>query len=128
MSSTVWFADLRVSSKENLLQKMIRLSETAGLEEVVRENDLTAIKMHFGERGGHAFIRPIFARQMVQRLKELGAKRFLTDSSTLYPGARQEAVSGVECAIQNGFAYAVVEAPVIMCDGLRGHSARRVPG
>lgn len=127
MSSTVWFADLRVSSDENLLEKMVRLADHAGLDQVIRPKDLTAVKLHFGERGGHAYIRPIFVRQMVARLKALGAKPFLTDSSTLYPGARTEAVSGMTCAIQNGFAYAVVEAPLIPCDGLRGHSARRVP-
>ena len=30
------------------------------------------------------------------------------------------------CAIENGFAYAVVNAPLIMSDGLRGHSSQRV--
>jgi len=36
-------------------------------------------------------------------------------------------VSALQCAVEHGFAYAVVDAPLIMCDGLRGHSARRVP-
>jgi len=64
---------------------------------------------------------------VVDRVKALGGKPFLTDSSTLYPGERKEAVSALTCAIENGFAYAVVNAPLLMCDGLRGHSARRVP-
>jgi len=60
-------------------------------------------------------------------IRTAGGKPFLTDSSTLYPGERKEAVSALSCGIENGFAYAVVGAPLIMCDGLRGHSARRVP-
>jgi uncharacterized Fe-S center protein len=63
---------------------------------------------------------------VVDKVRALGGKPFLTDSSTLYPGERKEAVSALSCAIEHGFAYAVVNAPLVMCDGLRGHSARRV--
>ncbi len=126
MASTVHFADLRAGLRENLHDKLERLLETAGLDEVVATGDLTAIKLHFGERGGHAYLRPTFVRRVVDRVRALGGKPFLTDSSTLYPGERKEAVSALTCAIENGFAYAVVNAPLLMCDGLRGHSARRV--
>ncbi len=130
MSSTVHFADLRAGLKENLHDKLERLLEAAGIDEVVTRGDLTAIKLHFGERGGHAYLRPTFVRRVVDRVKVLGGKPFLTDSSTLYPGERKEAVSALTCAIEHGFAYAVVNAPLVMCDGLRGHSSRRiaVPG
>ena len=127
MASTVFCTDLRAGPRENLHDKLERLLETAGLPEIVVRGDLTAVKMHFGERGGHAYIRPTFVRRVVDRVKALGGKPFLTDSSTLYPGERKEAVSALTCAIENGFAYAVVNAPLLMCDGLRGHSARRVP-
>jgi len=126
MASTVHFADLRAGLRENLHDKLERLLETAGLDEVVATGDLTAIKLHFGERGGHAYLRPTFVRRVVDQVRALGGKPFLTDSSTLYPGERKEAVSALTCAIENGFAYAVVNAPLLMCDGLRGHSARRV--
>ena len=127
MASTVHLADLRAGLKENLHDKLERLLDTAGLPDVVGRGDLTAIKLHFGEKGNHAFIRPIFARRVVEEIKKCGARPFLTDSSTLYPGERKEAVSALTCAIEHGFAYAVVNAPLVMCDGLRGHSARRVP-
>jgi uncharacterized Fe-S center protein len=127
MASTVFFTDLRAGPRENLHDKLERLLETAGLPEIVGGGDLTAVKLHFGERGGHAYIRPTFVRRVVDRVRALGGKPFLTDSSTLYPGERKEAVSALTCAIENGFAYAVVNAPLLMCDGLRGHSARRVP-
>jgi len=126
MASTVYLADMRAGSRENLFTKLERLLESAGIGDVISHGDLTAIKLHFGERGGHAYIRPTFVRRVVDRVKGLGGKPFLTDSSTLYPGERKEAVSALTCAIENGFAYAVVNAPLIMSDGLRGHSARRV--
>ncbi len=127
MASQVFMADMRAGTRENLHAKLLRLVDCCNLEGQVRAGDLVAIKLHFGEKGGHAYIRPTFVRKVVDRVRELGGKPFLTDSSTLYPGQRKEAVSALNCAIENGFAYAVVNAPLIMCDGLRGHSARRVP-
>jgi uncharacterized protein len=127
MPSTVFFADMRAGHRENLFDKLLRLLELAGVEQIAGRGDLVAIKVHFGEKGGHAYIRPTFVRKVVDRLKGLGARPFLTDSCTLYPGERKEAVSALACAIENGFAYAVAGAPLIMCDGLRGHDARRIP-
>lgn len=127
MASAVYFCDMRSGPNENLHDKLARLVEEAGLARVVGQGDLTAIKTHFGEKGGHAYVRPTFLRSIVDRLKGIGAHPFVTDSSTLYPGERKEAVSALRCGIENGLAYAVVGAPLIMCDGLRGHSARRVP-
>lgn len=126
MAAPVWFSDLRSGSRENLFDKLQRLLEAAGLPEMVNPGDLTAIKLHFGEKGGHAYIRPVFIRKVVEQVKAAGGKPFLTDSSTLYPGQRKEAVSALTCGIENGFAYAVVGAPLIMLDGLRGTSAKRV--
>lgn len=118
--STVYFADMRAGHKKNMFDKISRLLEVAGLAQTVSSGDLTAIKIHFGEKGNSAFIRPIFARRVVQDIKKHGAHPFLTDSSTLYPGERKEAVSALTCAIENGFGYACVEAPLIISDGLRG--------
>ncbi len=127
MAAHVWFADLRAGNRENLFDKLERLLECAELPQLVTRGDLTAIKLHFGEKGGHAYIRPVFIRKIVEQIRQAGGKPFLTDSSTLYPGERKEAVSALTCGLQNGFAYAVVEAPLIMSDGLRGTSSRRVP-
>ena len=127
MASQVFMADMRAGTRENLYTKLLRLLDSCAIEGQVRAGDLVAIKLHFGEKGGHAYIRPTFVRKVVDRVRELGGKPFLTDSSTLYPGQRKEAVSALNCAIENGFAYAVVNAPLIMSDGLRGHSSRRVP-
>jgi len=126
MAEQVYFADMRAGMRENLHTKLERLTVQAGLSNMIRDGELVAIKMHFGEKGGHAYIRPTFVRRIVDQVKGLGGKPFLTDSSTLYPGERKEAVSSLVCAIENGFAYAVVNAPLIMSDGLRGHSSRRV--
>jgi uncharacterized Fe-S center protein len=127
MKSKVYFIDLRTSFKDNLLVKIGRLVETAGLKEVISERDLTAVKLHFGEYGNTAFIRPVFIRKIVEMVKKAGGNPFLTDANTLYAGTRSDAASHLKTAIQNGFDYAVVEAPIVIADGLRGKSEITVP-
>ena len=124
--SNVYFADLRASPKENLPSKLARLMDSAGLKEVILPRELIAIKLHFGEKGNTAFIRPIFIRRIVECVRELGASPFLTDTNTLYAGTRGDSVAHINTAIENGFAYSVVNAPVIIADGIRGGSFSRV--
>lgn len=123
MKSTVFFSDMRTSKTANLFDKIGRILDQSGLAGVVNSGDLVAVKIHFGEKGNHAFIRPVFIRRVVEEIRKCGGLPFLTDSSTLYPGQRKNAVAALTCAVENGFADAVVGAPLIMCDGLRGDAA-----
>jgi hypothetical protein len=127
MRSKVYFIDLRATPKENFSAKLVRLVQTAGLKEVVAERDLVALKLHFGELGNTAFIRPVYLRQLVKAVRAAGGIPFLTDANTLYSGTRSDAASHLTTAIQNGFAYAVVDAPLVIADGLRGKSEVSVP-
>ncbi|NLB00024.1 MAG: DUF362 domain-containing protein, partial [Methanomicrobiales archaeon] len=117
----VYFASLRARSHhESKVAKIRRLFDAAGFGTAVRPGDLTAIKLHVGERGCDTYIHPLFARQVVDKVKERGAHPFLTDTATLYAGSRADAVRHTVTAIEHGFAYAVAAAPVIIADGLTG--------
>jgi len=118
--SKVYFADLRASVKENLPTTPVRLADMLGLDQIVPKRGLVAVKLHFGEKGNTAYVRPTFVRRIVERVKSLGACPFLTDSNTLYAGTRSDSVSHLNTAIENGFAFSVVDAPIIIADGLRG--------
>lgn len=121
-SSKVFFTDLRASAKQNLFDKLDELLSAVGLKARFLKGNLVAVKMHFGEKGNASFIRPVFVRRVVDRIKETGALPFLTDTSTLYVGTRGNSVAHIQTAVENGFAYAVVNAPLIMADGLRGEA------
>jgi uncharacterized Fe-S center protein len=122
MSSKVYFIDLRADIQNTFLSKLQRLLVASGLEDAVNARDLTAVKIHFGELGNTAFIRPVFLRSIVAAVKQAGGVPFLTDANTLYSGTRSDTPHHLTTAIQNGFAYAVVEAPLVIADGLRGKS------
>ncbi|MGQ9508071.1 MAG: DUF362 domain-containing protein [Thermodesulfobacteriota bacterium] len=126
MKSLVFFSDLKVEPKKTLFDKLDLLLEHGNLKQKIKKNDLVAIKLHFGERGNTAYIRPIFLRRIVERVKEYEGKPFLTDTNTLYLGSRSEAVSHLNTAYQHGFTDSVVGAPLLIADGLRGNSAVRV--
>jgi hypothetical protein len=127
MQSTVWFTDLSAPPGKSLLDKTGNLLRAAGLSERIEPGDLTAVKLHFGEKGNTAFLRPIFVRKVVEEIAAAGGKPFLTDTNTLYLGGRSNAVDHLRTAVTNGFAYAVADAPIVIADGLRGESAVPVP-
>jgi hypothetical protein len=126
MISPVFFSDLKLESGKTLLDKLDSLLDRADLKGKIREKDLVAIKLHFGEKGNTAYVRPIFLRRVVNRVKQFKGKPFLTDTNTLYTGARSEAVSHLNTAVENGFAESVIDAPILIADGLRGNSAVKV--
>ncbi|TDX52932.1 DUF362 domain-containing protein [Orenia marismortui] len=123
MASNVYFADIRTNSKSNnLLSKLSELFTKAGFLDLVDKDDLFAIKLHFGEEGNNAFIRPIFVRKIVEEIKKLEGKPFLTDANTLYSGSRSNSIDHLNTAIANGFGYSTVLAPLVIADGITGKS------
>ena len=127
MGSTVYFANARArTSKQNYIKKIRSLFESAGFGDLITKNNLTAIKVHFGERGSSSFVNPLFIRQVVDLIKEKGGKPFVTDTNTLYSGSRSNAVDHIRTAIEHGFNYAVIGAPIIIADGLKSQNIREV--
>jgi uncharacterized Fe-S center protein len=124
--STVYFAGLRASLKRNLFDKLNDLLKRTSLDTVFKRGHLVAVKLHFGEFGNTSYIRSVFVRSVVGRIKATGAKPFITDTNTLYVGTRGNSVSHIETAILNGFGFAAAGAPIIIADGLRGESKERV--
>ena len=112
---------------EELARKSRVLFEAAGLDKVADEGDLTAVKLHFGE-GGNTQPTPVpVVREIVASLAARGAKPFLTETSTLYRGSRQNAVDHTRMILEHGFTLEATGAPVVMLDGLLGESQVDVP-
>ena len=125
--SQVFFANLRTNPSENLLQKFRRLLVRAGYTKLDLNGKYVALKIHFGEMGNLAFMRPNYARVVVDLTKEMGGKPFLTDANTLYVGSRKNALDHLETAYENGFNPFVTGCHVIIADGLKGTDEALVP-
>lgn len=117
---------MRASQQGNLLQKLERMVKKAGIETIDFKDKFVAIKIHFGEMGNVAYIRPNYAAVIVRIIKELGGKPFLTDANTLYKGSRDNAIDHIHTAMVNGFNPIATGCDVIIADGLRGKDERIV--
>ncbi len=125
--SKVFFTDFRTVIGVSQLEKLRKLIMTAGISTIDFKDKFTAIKMHFGELGNCAYLRPNYVKVVADIIKELGGKPFLTDCNTLYPGSRRNAVEHLECAEQNGFNSVTTGCQIIIADGLRGADEIKLP-
>ena len=125
--SKVYFTDMHVTFDEPLPAKLKRLMRLAGFENIDFKGKFVAVKIHFGEPGNLAFLRPNYARVVCDYVKELGGRPFLTDCNTLYVGGRKNALDHLDSAYQNGFNPLVTGVHSIIADGLRGLDEHLVP-
>jgi uncharacterized protein len=105
-------------TSRNLLEEANKLYDTAGTFRGIEKGDLVAIKLHVGELGNPYYVQPFFVHEIVRRVKELGAKPFLTDSNTYYMAQRHNAYDHMNNALMNGFNM----APFIAADGLKSEN------
>ena len=125
--SKVFFTDFHADPSETLPQKLHRLMKRAGFEEIDFSNRFAAIKIHFGELGNLAYLRPQYAKVVADYVRELGGNVFLTDCNTLYVGSRKNALDHMDTAYLNGFSPLQTGCHVIIADGLKGTDEALVP-
>ncbi|MDR2699528.1 MAG: DUF362 domain-containing protein [Nitrososphaerota archaeon] len=111
-----WDAD------QNLILEAERLYDKAGTFSSIEKGDLVAVKLHVGEFGNPNYVQPFFVHHVVQKIREVGGKPFLTDSNTLYCAQRYNAYDHMQTALMNGFNI----APFIVADGLKSENSRMV--
>lgn len=125
--SKVYFTNLRTKMNEGLPVKLQKLIRAAGIENIDFKNKYTAIKIHFGEPGNIAYLRPNYAKAVADVVKSLGGKVFLTDCNTLYVGGRKNALDHIDSAYENGYSPFSTGCHVIIADGLKGTDEAYVP-
>ena len=125
--SKVYFTSMRTKVGESLLAKMDRLIRKAGIGDIDFNRKFAAIKVHFGEPGNLAFLRPNFAKVAADRIKALGGMPFITDCNTLYVGRRNQGLLHLDAAAENGYNQITTGCQNIIADGIRGTDDVDVP-
>ncbi len=121
--SEVFMADMvlkELSIKESPLTKVKELLKRIKIEEIVEKGDVVAIKTHLGSEGGFRIVRPPFIKKVVEVIKELGGKPFVTDT------CRPPSLDYLEIANMQGINHLSIGAPVIIADGIKGEDYRVV--
>jgi len=123
MPSKVYFINARVDrfdyqySVEGRLEHIL---EKINLKKYFFQDELVPIKMHLGNPGAHHTIRPNFVRVVVDQLKKIKTKPFVTDS------VRIRAYEYLEVANRMGYNPMSLGAPVIIADGIFGFDSIKV--
>jgi len=130
MGSKVYFMDGQsISPQTGLVAKTATVFEAAGLEALIKPGDTVAIKLHCGEWNNTAYLRPVYARTLADRVKELGGRPFVCDTTTLpynlSPG-RSTAMDLLITAERNGYNSATLGCPFICADGYYGTDDVRI--
>jgi len=102
---------------------MLEAFEAAGFAEMIRPNDTVAIKIHCGEWNNTAYLRPVYPRALADRIKELGGRPFVTDTTTMTYGPHCSRPTELDIrmtAERNGFSSATLGCPFIVADGWSG--------
>jgi len=120
--SKVYFISLKVKEK-GFLEKMNMLLRKSGLLHIIDKDDLVGIKIHFGEKGNTSYIRPTFVKNVARFVSDKRGNPFLFDTTTLYNGARSNAVDHIKTAYENGFNFGY---PIVIADGLCGEAKRSI--
>ena len=126
-TAKVYFTDFRTKLDVSQGVKLQKLCRKAGIGEIDFDGKFAAIKLHFGELGNFAYLRPNYIKAVADLIKELGGKPFLTDCNTLYPGSRKNAIDHLYNADVDGFNYMTTGCYNIIADGLKGTDDIVVP-
>ncbi len=125
--SKVYFTDMHVKLGTNLPDKLHRLMKAAGFESIDFKDKFVAVKLHFGEPGNLAYLRPNYAKVVCDYVKQLGGKPFVTDCNTLYVGGRKNGIDHLDSAYVNGYNPFCTGVHTIIADGIKGTDEALVP-
>jgi len=124
--SKVYFINLRTTNHLTILDKLKKMLISAGMNELDFKKKLVAVKIHFGEPGNLAYIRPNYAAAVVKMIKEKEGLPFLTDANTLYKGKRSNGVDHLQSAMENGFNPMTTGCHVVIADGMKGTDYKEI--
>ncbi len=119
----VFFASarsLKWKYEDSMPGKLEKLLDQSGLLDHFSSDEWIAVKTHFGSHGAHRIVRPVFIRKVVEALRKIGARPFVTDT------VRIKGLDYLEVANQNGLNHLSLGAPVVLADGLYGNDSIKV--
>ena len=86
------------------------LFEAAGFDKLIAPGEDVALKIHFGEPGNNAYLKPNMVKGIREKVKEVGGKPFYTDANTLYKGPRDNTKDHLKVAQDHGFEPVIISA------------------
>lgn len=105
----------RIAAMENI-------QAAFSFKNIIQPRDKVAIKTHFGDVNNTTHIAPAIIKPVIEMVKSNSGKPFLTETATLYPSPRSNAIDHIMLAYDHGFTPDFMGAPIQMADGLLGNA------
>jgi uncharacterized protein len=126
-SAQVFFYPLsETCSAQDLIHAMEKVFNACEPEKRIAHSDFVAIKCHVGEKNNDTHVPAEVYKPLGNIIKSLGGQPFLTETSTLYRGERENAIKHLIQAQHHGFSFEMTGLPFIMADGLAGNTETEV--
>ncbi|MFC1709642.1 DUF362 domain-containing protein [Candidatus Omnitrophota bacterium] len=119
MPSRVYFKSILDNTAKD-----IALSQVLKNIPSYEKDAFVAIKLTIGDENSRLHLKPELVKQVVEVVKNQGARPFVFDTSVIYPGKRTNAVDHLNLAYGRGFSPENIKAPFIIADGLFGLDGR----
>ena len=130
MAPKVYYMDARGDSPQtSMVAKMVTVFEAADFDSLIKPGDVVAIKLHCGEWNNSAYLRPVYARTLADRVKALGGRPFVCDTTTQPYNSYASRCTGLDLMVtaeRNGYNSATLGCPFICADGFMGTDDYRV--
>jgi len=102
------------------------LFDIAGFKDSFKPKESAALKIHFGEPGNQAYLKPQIVKPLALKVKECGSEPFYTDCNVLYKGPRDNSKDHYQVAREHGYTEENAGAPVILSDDPDGKGSTAV--
>jgi len=130
MAPKVYYMDARGNSPQtSMVSKLLTVFEAAGFDSLIKPGDVVAIKTHCGEWNNTGYLRPVYARTLADKVKALGGRPFVCDTTTQTYSPTSSRSTGLDFLVtaeRNGYTSATLGCPFICADGFIGMDDYRV--
>lgn len=114
------------ASPDQMAKAAVKVFDACGGPACVSARDLVAVKLHVGEKHNTTFVPPAVFRALGERIAARQGQPFMTETSTLYRGERENAVKHALHAHRHGFTIEATGMPFLPADGLAGNTESEV--
>jgi len=100
------------------LESFDKLFASLRLPELFPAGGRIAVKLHMGETYSKYIVKPVFVARAVELLQQRGFVPFVTDTTAIYPGGRENEKLYLKTAAGNGFTSGKMHgAKIVIADG-----------
>jgi uncharacterized Fe-S center protein len=124
--SKVYFTDRQARTDYNMIDKLEHVFKELGLDNEIKSGEKIMVKTHFGQWGNTNYLRPAYARKIVDLVRAAGGVPFIAETTGLgyggggTYGGRTTAPEYLGMGTLHGYTEASVGVPLIMADGYWG--------